>query len=196
MIWRSGAAPAYGITTKGEPAHSSLRLFLSLARLHANVIFVLADVSGIVFRAGLPLIAALLAAALRLFGSDVGRDTAKSEQHDDGRDDGAHDSLPRLGHVLARYQAGNLDATRVSFMMISSRFNRGVTGERSVAARPIMAKTILIPVAAALVWMEVSAMADTVSFDADAVGAVPKGWTAAKTGRGEPKWTIEQDPTA
>src|SRR5262249_52354707 len=59
-----------------------------------------------------------------------------------------------------------------------------------------MAKTILIPAAVALLCMEVSAMADTVSFDADAVGAVPKGWTAAKTGRGEPKWTIEQDPTA
>jgi len=39
-------------------------------------------------------------------------------------------------------------------------------------------------------------MAETVSFEADAVGAAPKGWTAAKTGRGEPKWTIEQDPTA
>jgi hypothetical protein len=34
------------------------------------------------------------------------------------------------------------------------------------------------------------------SFEADAVGAVPKGWTATKTGRGDPKWTIEQEPTA
>ena len=64
-----------------------------------------------------------------------------------------------------------------------------------MAARLITAKTIRIPVAAALLWMEVSAMAETVSFD-DAVGSVPKGWTAAKTGRGEPKWTIEADPTA
>src|SRR5262249_47677602 len=40
-------------------------------------------------------------------------------------------------------------------------------------------------------------MADSrVSFEADAVGAAPKGWTATKTGRGDPKWTIEQDPTA
>jgi hypothetical protein len=30
----------------------------------------------------------------------------------------------------------------------------------------------------------------------DTVGATPKGWTATKTGRGEPKWTIEQDQTA
>ena len=40
-------------------------------------------------------------------------------------------------------------------------------------------------------------MADnTVRFETDAVGAIPKGWTATKTGRGEPKWTIEQDQTA
>jgi hypothetical protein len=45
--------------------------------------------------------------------------------------------------------------------------------------------------------MEVTAMADnTVRFETDAVGATPKGWTATKTGRGEPKWTIEQDQTA
>jgi hypothetical protein len=35
-----------------------------------------------------------------------------------------------------------------------------------------------------------------VRFETDAVGATPKGWTATKTGRGEPKWTIEQDQTA
>jgi hypothetical protein len=40
-------------------------------------------------------------------------------------------------------------------------------------------------------------MADnTVRFETDAVGATPKGWTATKTGRGEPKWTIEEDQTA
>jgi hypothetical protein len=65
-----------------------------------------------------------------------------------------------------------------------------------VAGRPIIADAILIPVAVALLWMEVSAMAETVSFEADAVGAVPKGWTATKTGRGNPKWTIEQEPAA
>jgi hypothetical protein len=44
---------------------------------------------------------------------------------------------------------------------------------------------------------EVSAMAeDTVTFEADAIGAAPKGWTATKTGRGQPKWSVEQDPTA
>src|SRR6266699_6077058 len=40
-------------------------------------------------------------------------------------------------------------------------------------------------------------MADnTVRFEADAVGATPKGWTATSTGKGDPKWTIEQDQTA
>ena len=40
-------------------------------------------------------------------------------------------------------------------------------------------------------------MADNAtSFETDAVGAVPKGWTATKTGRGEAKWTVEQEQTA
>jgi len=34
------------------------------------------------------------------------------------------------------------------------------------------------------------------SFEADAIGGSPKGWTATKTGRGDPIWTVEQDPTA
>ncbi len=34
------------------------------------------------------------------------------------------------------------------------------------------------------------------TFETDAVGTVPKGWTATKTGKGDPKWTIEQDQTA
>src|SRR5215470_13187923 len=35
-----------------------------------------------------------------------------------------------------------------------------------------------------------------VTFETDAVGGVPKGWTATKTGRGDPKWTVEQNQTA
>jgi hypothetical protein len=35
-----------------------------------------------------------------------------------------------------------------------------------------------------------------VSFENDAVGAAPKGWTATRTGSGDPKWTIEHDQTA
>ena len=45
--------------------------------------------------------------------------------------------------------------------------------------------------------MEVTAMADDIAkFETDAVGATPKGWTATSTGKGNPKWTVEQDQTA
>jgi hypothetical protein len=36
----------------------------------------------------------------------------------------------------------------------------------------------------------------TISFAADRAGTAPEGWTATLTGQGEPKWTVEQDPTA
>jgi hypothetical protein len=36
----------------------------------------------------------------------------------------------------------------------------------------------------------------TTAFETDAVGGTPKGWTATKTGSGDPRWTVEQDPTA
>src|SRR6266516_7506459 len=40
-------------------------------------------------------------------------------------------------------------------------------------------------------------MADnTPSFENDAIGATPKGWIATKTGKGAPKWTVEEDQTA
>ncbi len=35
-----------------------------------------------------------------------------------------------------------------------------------------------------------------IRFTAESVGAVPKGWTPTRTGQGDPKWTIEPDPTA
>jgi hypothetical protein len=45
--------------------------------------------------------------------------------------------------------------------------------------------------------MEASAMTNrTIDFESDAVGAAPKGWTATRTGRGDQKWTVEQDQTA
>lgn len=36
----------------------------------------------------------------------------------------------------------------------------------------------------------------TVNFDEAKTGESPVGWTATKTGRGEPKWTVERDDTA
>lgn len=44
--------------------------------------------------------------------------------------------------------------------------------------------------------MEVSALADQANFANDTVGASPSGWTATMTGRGKPKWTVEEDTTA
>lgn len=47
-----------------------------------------------------------------------------------------------------------------------------------------------------LLLMEAPVMANKVSFDADAIGSTPAGWTVAKTGSGSPKWTVEEDSTA
>ena len=50
--------------------------------------------------------------------------------------------------------------------------------------------------AAILVAMWSTAMAETINFNADTIGAVPKGWTITMTGRGKPKWAVEVDSTA
>jgi hypothetical protein len=50
--------------------------------------------------------------------------------------------------------------------------------------------------ATVLCLMEAMAMADKASFETDAIGTTPQGWTATLTGRGNPKWTVEQDQTA
>ncbi len=42
----------------------------------------------------------------------------------------------------------------------------------------------------------VAGAAQSVDFDGDTVGAPPKGWIIAMTGRGTPKWTVERDDTA
>lgn len=47
-----------------------------------------------------------------------------------------------------------------------------------------------------LCLMEGTAMADQVSFANDATGASPQGWTVTMTGRGTPKWTVEEDSSA
>jgi hypothetical protein len=55
----------------------------------------------------------------------------------------------------------------------------------------------ILAAATLLCLMEVTAMADnTAGFETDAVGAAPKGWTATKTGSGDPKWAVEQDQAA
>jgi hypothetical protein len=55
----------------------------------------------------------------------------------------------------------------------------------------------ILTAATLICLMEVTAMADkTARFETDAIGAAPSGWTATSTGKGDPKWTVEQDQTA
>ena len=49
---------------------------------------------------------------------------------------------------------------------------------------------------AALCGFAFQVVAETKAFEADVVGQPPAGWTCGATGRGNPKWSIEADPTA
>lgn len=53
-------------------------------------------------------------------------------------------------------------------------------------------KLLLLPSLA----LALTASADTINFDSATTGRTPSGWTATKTGTGEPKWTIEKDDSA
>ncbi len=44
--------------------------------------------------------------------------------------------------------------------------------------------------------LAITAQAQTVNFDDAKPSQTPVGWTATKTGKGEPKWTVEKDSTA
>lgn len=48
----------------------------------------------------------------------------------------------------------------------------------------------------ALMLMGGNAMAETLNFDNAPAGTAPAGWTLTMTGKGEPKWTVEAEPTA
>ena len=39
-------------------------------------------------------------------------------------------------------------------------------------------------------------MAESINFDNDKTGSLPRGWTAGVTGRGSPHWAVEQDASA
>ncbi len=53
-----------------------------------------------------------------------------------------------------------------------------------------------IPHLLLFIMSALSLSAETVNFDADRAGESPRGWTLTKTGKGEPKWTVETDDTA
>lgn len=50
--------------------------------------------------------------------------------------------------------------------------------------------------AAILCVMEATTMAEEASFANDAIGSPPEGWTATMTGQGNPRWSVEEDPSA
>src|SRR5258705_2451191 len=56
-------------------------------------------------------------------------------------------------------------------------------------------KTLITPIIMALLTVTTSP-SQTVNFDADTPGKPPTGWTATKTGTGNPKWTVEKEGTA
>jgi hypothetical protein len=49
-------------------------------------------------------------------------------------------------------------------------------------------------IGAAAAALAATAVAQTVDFSADALGAPPAGWTCGVTGRGTPKWAVTGDP--
>jgi hypothetical protein len=51
-------------------------------------------------------------------------------------------------------------------------------------------------IASLLMMASLPVVAETITFDQEAVGSLPSGWMAGVTGRGAPKWAIEADPTA
>jgi hypothetical protein len=52
-------------------------------------------------------------------------------------------------------------------------------------------------IAATFFLLEMNDMSNhAVSFESNRIGATPEGWTSTLTGSGDPKWTVERDPTA
>jgi 3-keto-disaccharide hydrolase len=57
-------------------------------------------------------------------------------------------------------------------------------------------KRLAVAISVVASMLTVVAVADSVNFDSASLGQPPAGWTATKTGSGNPKWTIEKDDTA
>lgn len=54
----------------------------------------------------------------------------------------------------------------------------------------------LITITTLGLFMTASVFAETINFDKEKPGSIPHGWLAGVTGKGQPKWTVESDPTA
>ena len=61
----------------------------------------------------------------------------------------------------------------------------------SYRAKPLLALAFM-----SISLMGASAVAQTLNFDNAPAGTSPQGWILTMTGRGEPKWTVEPEPTA
>jgi hypothetical protein len=72
-----------------------------------------------------------------------------------------------------------------------SRPSSGELGIEEASMNTMMTAVIMIPIAIAGL-----AAATVVNFDTLPVGTAPAGWSATKTGTGNPKWTVEKDDTA
>jgi hypothetical protein len=51
-------------------------------------------------------------------------------------------------------------------------------------------------IAAATIFATSAASAETINFDTDAPGALPASWRQGVTGKGTPKWVVQQDASA
>lgn len=60
----------------------------------------------------------------------------------------------------------------------------------------LLARRLIAALVALTLLTGGTAMAETLNFDNAPAGMPPEGWTLTKTGKGEPKWTVEAEPTA
>src|SRR5437762_730008 len=83
------------------------------------------------------------------------------------------------------------EAARLTRLSPFPELGAGVLG----IAMNMLANSISI---APLAWALLggSAMAETINFDSDTVGTLPNGWIAGVTGRGSPRWIVEEDQSA
>jgi hypothetical protein len=51
-------------------------------------------------------------------------------------------------------------------------------------------------IGASLMMLALQAHGETINFDSDVIGERPKGWHCGSTGKGVPRWTVEQDKSA
>jgi hypothetical protein len=51
-------------------------------------------------------------------------------------------------------------------------------------------------IAAATIFASTATLAETINFDGERPGTLPSAWQQGVTGKGNPKWSVQQDPSA